>query len=180
MQKFWSFLLEVGKHWTALATGGIIMAGVWVGKDIFGMNVPPWVNVVLANLFWLLACFFAWRDQYDKTRTLTRPVQINDALDAFQERGRQLAKDAGNNRWRTKARTDAWIKDLVNFGLANLTTDQVGALRQQTGLHEALEFLLTVTNDQTTKENIKLASRICDKIYAITYVRMTMPFETSK
>jgi hypothetical protein len=116
----WTFTVRVIRHWGALVTGGAIIAGVWFGNSVFGWQIPPWVNLVIAVGFFTAAAFQVWRDEYlranDLEREPLRPIEVRRRLDDLVEQGRKLLaewKSGGDEPPLTQ--TDLWDKSLVEF-----------------------------------------------------------------
>ena len=81
------FALALVKHWAALATGGVIIAGVWLYKDVLGHTVWENLNVWLAFVFVVYASFLAWRDlRWALTKAESEINRVNSLLDDRDER----------------------------------------------------------------------------------------------
>jgi hypothetical protein len=71
MSKLWLFFWAVADHWVVLVTGGVVTACLtvlqsWRGKP-FSWRFTKWVLFA----FIALACFLAWRDEYDRAQNLS-------------------------------------------------------------------------------------------------------------
>jgi hypothetical protein len=61
------FAWAVINNWAGYATGGLIVALIWLWTSVRGAQVSKKFAVVLALIFLFLAFFNAWREQYLKT-----------------------------------------------------------------------------------------------------------------
>ena len=57
--RLWDFSKAVGRHWSALVTGGVVIGlmSIWQGT---GHNIPPTVYWIVAMVALFVACFKAW------------------------------------------------------------------------------------------------------------------------
>jgi|SRR6267142_543255 len=88
MSLLWVFLWVVIEHWVVLVTGGIVTAGLtalqlWRGKP-FSWRFQKWVIV----MFIAIACFLAWRDEYERAQQLL--VAKADLEGRLQEREHRI------------------------------------------------------------------------------------------
>jgi hypothetical protein len=70
MSELWLFLCAVASHWVVLMTGGVITAALtafqyWREKP-FSWRFHKWV----IGMFMAVACFLAWRDEYERAQQL--------------------------------------------------------------------------------------------------------------
>jgi len=57
--RLWDFSKAVGRHWSALVTGGVVIGlmSIWQGT---GHSIPPTVYWLVAMIALFVACFKAW------------------------------------------------------------------------------------------------------------------------
>ncbi len=70
MAEFRAFLAAAMTHWASLATGGAIVAFLFLAEKVLLLlkflkdGFPPLVYLSVLGFFVFVACFFAWRDQF--------------------------------------------------------------------------------------------------------------------
>jgi hypothetical protein len=70
------FLWAIISQWAVLLTGGIIIAALGAYERFQGRNVSLRTYLILANVFLLASCFWAWRDQHNRTIETTKRLGI--------------------------------------------------------------------------------------------------------
>jgi hypothetical protein len=63
IKEFLEFLWMVISNWAVLATGGVIMAVAWVWYTWRKECMNRSTMLILCGLFFIVACFAAWRDE---------------------------------------------------------------------------------------------------------------------
>ena len=119
------FIVALLDHWATLATGGLIMGGVWLYKDVLGYEYSVKINGILAFVFFLAAAFLAWREQFIRAGESLRPVQIGDAIASFDTELRVWRNRVNNGSVIFfERRFYAFKNRLRAFGRANLSIPQ--------------------------------------------------------
>jgi hypothetical protein len=157
----WTFIVRVIRHWGALVTGGAIIAGVWFGNSVFGWQIPPWVNLVIAVGFFTVAAFQVWRDEYLKAKGLEhrelRPIEIRKCLDELVRAGEELFKEWKSGRGLPpEGQTEAWDKSVVEFVERHFTVKQSDEFKAY--MLSAPHAIKTVVDFPSTRGNVGYAA----------------------
>src|SRR5471030_1329766 len=76
-QYIWEFLWAVVNNWAGYATGGIVTAVVWFWlgwrEKAMTRKFLKWLSIC----FFVMACYKAWEDQYEKAAEAGRASDAN-------------------------------------------------------------------------------------------------------
>jgi hypothetical protein len=76
MKDLLEFVLAVANNWAGYATGGTIVASVWLYYVWRDRPMPRVIGFALAGLFLLLAFFKAWREQRARVEASSEQIKI--------------------------------------------------------------------------------------------------------
>ncbi len=79
-----AFVIAVVRHWQGYVTGGFVMAGLAAYEKLSGRAVDRKIYAALFfGGFFLLSCFFAWRDQHRLARLLDDRSDQHEKADEY-------------------------------------------------------------------------------------------------
>jgi hypothetical protein len=79
VKEIWEFFLEVVNNWAGYATGGLVVAILWLWSKYQAKDIPRKWALALAALFLFAAFFKAWQKQY--TRSQSESVYVETHLE---------------------------------------------------------------------------------------------------
>jgi hypothetical protein len=167
-----TFIGRLVHHWAALATGGVIMAGVWAANSLAGWQIPWIVNVALAVIFFGFAAFQTWRDEHLKVTALEReplrPIEMRKRLDAFVSAGKGLFNDwLSGSGPPPKRQTEEWDASVIDFVERHFSVRQSDIFKAHMLTDEgALEVVLEHSNTRAD-EGYAAAQLIIKRIEAL-------------
>lgn len=76
----WQFIKNVGHHWVALMSGGILIVSLGLFERFSGKNVPVEVYIAIIALIFCIAFYLAWRDERNSIIAIQKTIEDKEKV----------------------------------------------------------------------------------------------------